>query len=265
MTHSLAGLNEPTEAAAYADMMRAAPPELGMRVDQIGSATALICPKTPAVLFNRVMGLGVTEPATPRAVDALVELYRAAGVAEFAVQIAPVPQANEIRGWLETRGVKLADNWAKVYRPASADVQVETDLRIEEIGPDHASAFARLAIGVFGLPAELEPWLSSIAGRPNWHLYMAFDGATPAATGGLFINGDVGWLGIAATLPRFRNRGGQGAIMARRIRDAHRLGCVWVITETGEDTPAEPNPSYRNMLRTGFKLAYLRRNYLGHA
>jgi hypothetical protein len=55
---------------------------------------------------------------------------------------------------------------------------------------------------------------------------------------------------------------GQGAMFARRIADGLALGCQWFVTETGEDRPEDPNPSYHNMLRSGFKLAYLRRNYV---
>jgi len=40
------------------------------------------------------------------------------------------------------------------------------------------------------------------------------------------------------------------------------LGCKWFVTETGEETADEPNPSYHNMLRSGFELAYLRPNYV---
>ena len=82
------------------------------------------------------------------------------------------------------------------------------------------------------------------------------------AGGALFVKGDVGWLGIASTLPAYRPRGAQGALMARRIRDGADLGCRWLVTETGEDTPHHPNPSYHNMLRTGFSLAYRRPNYI---
>jgi GNAT superfamily N-acetyltransferase len=89
-----------------------------------------------------------------------------------------------------------------------------------------------------------------------------FDGETSVAGGALFVKGDVGWLGIASTLPAHRRHGAQGALMARRIRDAVELGCRWVVTETGEDTPEHPNPSYHNMLRTGFVLAYQRPNYI---
>jgi len=50
--------------------------------------------------------------------------------------------------------------------------------------------------------------------------------------------------------------------MARRLHDGTALGCRWFVTETGEDLAAKPNPSYHNMLRVGFRLAYQRPNYL---
>jgi len=53
--------------------------------------------------------------------------------------------------------------------------------------------------------------------------------------------------------------------MARRIADGIKLGCRHLVSETGEETPEEPNPSYRNMLRTGFELVYARRNWIGTA
>jgi hypothetical protein len=32
--------------------------------------------------------------------------------------------------------------------------------------------------------------------------------------------------------------------------------------ETGKETPEDPNPSYRNMVRSGFQLAYDRHNWV---
>jgi GNAT superfamily N-acetyltransferase len=156
----------------------------------------------------------------------------------------------------------LYDNWAKVYRAATPDVVIRTDLRIERIDRAHAAAFAEISCTAFGMPAVMQPWLAAGVGRPGWTHYLAFDGETPAAGGALFVKGDVGWLGIASTLPAYRRRGAQGALIARRIRDAAESGCRWVVTETGEDTPEHPNPSYHNMLRTGLVLAYQRPNYI---
>jgi len=78
--------------------------------------------------------------------------------------------------------------------------------------------------------------------------------------GALHIDRDVGWLGIGATLADSRGRGGQGAVMARRIADAAATGCTTLTTETGI-LPGRPNPSLANMLRSGFTLAYERANW----
>lgn len=104
--------------------------------------------------------------------------------------------------------------------------------------------------------------LVTTIGRPGWRHYLAFDGDQAVATGALNLRDHIGWLGVGSTLPSHRRRGAQGALMARRVRDGISLGCRWLVTETGEDLPARPNPSYHNMLRTGFTLAYQRLNYV---
>jgi hypothetical protein len=50
--------------------------------------------------------------------------------------------------------------------------------------------------------------------------------------------------------------------MTRRIADGAALGCRWFASETGQDLPDKPNPSFHNMLRTGFRVAYYRPNYM---
>ena len=114
----------------------------------------------------------------------------------------------------------------------------------------------------FGMPSEWRPWIAATVGRPNWHYYLAFTGASAVAAAALFVHGTVGWLGVASTLPAARRRGAQSALMAKRIEDGCALGCHWFVTETGEDIPARPNPSFHNMIRAGFAVAYHRKNYM---
>jgi len=79
----------------------------------------------------------------------------------------------------------------------------------------------------------------------------------------LYIADGGGWLGYGSTLEASRGRGWQTAMFLRRLNDARAAGCRMAITETGEETEDDPvNHSYRNMLRTGFRLAYPRRNYV---
>jgi hypothetical protein len=89
---------------------------------------------------------------------------------------------------------------------------------------------------------------------------VAFDGDDPAATGALYVDGDVGWLSLGATLPEHRRKGAQGALLAERIRIAPALGCTALVTETGEAVEGRPSNSYRNILRAGFAEAFVRPN-----
>jgi len=76
------------------------------------------------------------------------------------------------------------------------------------------------------------------------------------------IEEGIAWLGFGATTEGYRRRGGQSAMFARRLQDARDAGCRLAITETGEESADDPNPSYHNMLRAGFQLAYARRNWV---
>jgi len=260
----LAELVEWAEAEAFADMFAAAPADWGLRVERWQSAIALVAPPIDVMLFNRVLGLGLSAPARAEQIDETVALYRQANVENFGIQLSPMAQPAAMKDWLRDRHLTATDNWAKVYRTADQPIEIHTDLRVESIGREHAADFGRVACTAFGMPSALQAWLVKLVMRANWQVYLAFDGAQAVACGALFVRGEVGWLGVAGTLPAFRRRGGQGALMARRIHDAAQLGCRWVITETSEDLPDHPNPSYHNMLRAGFSLAYQRPNYLPH-
>jgi hypothetical protein len=131
-----------------------------------------------------------------------------------------------------------------------------------ELGREAAEEFGRVACGGFGVPEFMHAGFSSTVGHPGWRHYLAYDGDTPVATGALYVRNGIGWLGMGSTLAPYRRRGAQGAIMAERIRDGAEMGCRWLVTETGEDRAERPNPSYRNMIRTGFILGYQRPNYI---
>lgn len=75
----------------------------------------------------------------------------------------------------------------------------------------------------------------------------------------------VAYFEWGATLPAHRRCGGQGAIVVRRIEDAVALGCRLLTTATGEAVEGDPQHSYHNILRAGFRPAYLRENYTGAA
>jgi GNAT superfamily N-acetyltransferase len=116
----------------------------------------------------------------------------------------------------------------------------------------------------YGLAPAADPTLASVPGS-GWRCWLALAGDEPIGAAGLYVADGVGYLGIGATLPAYRGRGAQTALLAGRIREAARLGCDVVVTETGERVDGRPGDSYRNILRAGFEEVAVTANWQGRA
>lgn len=77
----------------------------------------------------------------------------------------------------------------------------------------------------------------------------------------MYIRQGIGQMFGGATLPFARGRGAQSALLAARAREAHALGCRWLVAETGAETPGTHNSSLHNMMRMGFTALYQRQNW----
>lgn len=213
-----------------------------------------------SIQWNHAVGLGRKSAASETDVDAVCEFFDLHGV-QGAIAVTPDARPSDLSELLAARGFVPGYGWRKFVRDLSDPPQSNSDLRIEKIDHAYGPAFGMMQVVGFSTPQWFGGWLAEIPGLENWHCFMAFDAETPAATGALYVEGDTGWLTFGATLPDFRRRGAQSALLSRRIRYAGELGCALLVTETGED-PNEPEPSYRNILRAGFEKAYLRPNYV---
>jgi GNAT superfamily N-acetyltransferase len=254
---------ERIERDAYADVFAAAPGAVaahhGIAVVPVGGgAVCTIVADVESLMLNRVCGLGVDEPATEETVERAAEAF---GETPYAVSLAPSARPNGIADWLRAAGFDAAYAWMKFVRSGASAADVTTDLRVEHAGAGDGAAFARPVVEGFGMPAWAEEWLAAIPGRSGWSCHVAWSGDEPAAAGAVFLRPPLAWLGLAATRPDFRRRGGQGAVMVARLREAVAAGCSTIVTETGERVEGGPSSSYRNILRHGFEEAYMRPNF----
>jgi hypothetical protein len=262
----LAMLSEFGESKARANLYLCAPPEFArkyrLEARRIGSVWVLMIPRWEGGYFNRIIGLGVGTVATESFLDDAIGVLQNAGCSNFMAQISPLAQPPQLLEWLNARGFTNGGNRAKMIRGNEPAPSIPTDLRVESIGKEFADDFADIALAAFGMPPELRPFVTGTLGKSGWHHYLAFDREQAVSAAGMYVKDGISWLSFGSTLASHRNLGGQGAMFARRITDGLALGCRWFVTETTEDTTESPNPSYRNMLRAGFKLGYLRPNYM---
>ncbi|UCC82112.1 MAG: GNAT family N-acetyltransferase [Gemmatimonadota bacterium] len=256
---------ERTEIAAWIDFYRAASPAsaaaCGLGMLENDEAVAVRATAADVLGLNRAIGLGLERPASEAAIEKLVEFFVSERAPRFFVQVSPYADA-EAGELLSAHGFRHYNNWVKLYRDTSPPPSVDTDLTIRRIAQDEAPAFGRIVAACFDWPQPTASWVADMVGRDGWRHYMAFDGDTPAATAALFVSDGLGWIDFATTLPEYRGRGAQSALLAQRIRDAAELGCEGLVVETAEDRPEKPAPSFRNQLRFGFEVAYVRPNYI---
>jgi GNAT superfamily N-acetyltransferase len=137
-----------------------------------------------------------------------------------------------------------------------------TDLRAELVGPEAGDDFALVVREAYDLPPEVEDGLAKTPAAAGFNCFVAYAGTEPAAAGALVVRGETGWFGFGATRPSFRRRGGHTALFAARIRHARELGLKQLVTETRERVPGRPSNSYRNIVRAGFRPAYVRPNFV---
>jgi GNAT superfamily N-acetyltransferase len=250
------------ELAAFRDLYEAAPADVGARVEDIGGAVCLALPQVPrSAMFNRVLGLGLDAPATREGVAEIGSFFRSLAV-EWCVAVAPQAEPAKLGAWLAAEGLAPGYAWAKFRRGVLPFAAPMTELRVVEAGSELGVAFADVFVRGYSTPEIFREWVARLPGRPRWRCFVAFDGEMPAATGALYVNEGVGWLGAAATLPEHRRRGAQGSLLAARVRAAAEEGCKVLVTETGERVEGRPSSSYRNIERSGFELSYIRPNYL---
>ena len=251
---------EAVERDAWLDIYAVAAPPIRSALGIVQRRGALlICRAIDHLQFNRLGYLGITAPARAEAVDPALADFDAAGVKNWIVHVAQ--GADLLNTLCAARGLTPHPRtWAKFIRDNRAAPVAATALAIREVGAGEGGAFGAAAAQGFGMPPVVGEWLAALAGRPRWRCFVGFDGDTPAAAGAVFIDGACAWLGIGATVGSHRKRGAQSALLAARINAAIAGGCMVLTTETGIPHGGEPAPSYANIQRAGFAVAYPRPN-----
>ncbi len=266
MTPALVAALERAELRVWSALYRNAPSPAavacGIGIQEYGPAAALWMSKIDVLACNRVIGLGLEGPPDRRTVEAIITTYERAMVPRFFIQLAPHVALGPSTTAVTDQGFAHYNNWVRLVRDVSSPGPTSSKNRVEEIDRDRAPLFADIVCTGFGWSPDLALPVQAMVGTPGWKCYLVYDEGRPVASATLVVDGRIGWLGFAATLPEARGHGAQSSLIPRRILDARAAGCEVQSVETAEQTPEKEAPSYRNILRAGFEVGYLRPNYL---
>jgi GrpB-like predicted nucleotidyltransferase (UPF0157 family)/GNAT superfamily N-acetyltransferase len=258
-------LTEKAECNALYEMYSGLPDETkkkcGIHITRMGTAALIRTDIFPGFTHNRVPGLGLDKPIDEKIISEVKNFYQSSKN-KHALQLEPSVITDDTAKLLQKYGYEHKNNWVRFYRDTSPIENVKTDLEIKSVGNEHSHEFSSLVTTNFSFPSELASLFDPIMENKSWKNYMAFDGRKPVATGSVYFSGDTAWISFAATNPDYRGYGAQGALLRVRIDEARKRGCKWIATETAEDSHEHDSPSYRNMLRYGFRLLYKRPNYV---
>ena len=254
------------EQQALSDFFQAAPETarvaLGLEQAEIGGAMLSIARHEPNILLNRVIGLGIHRAATEGDIIAIRDYYADAGITDYFLHIQPWVRPANAWNWLFDNGLVRNRGWTQFVRGKEPVSPKTTALRIERIDETHAMDFARIAAQGFDLSDAAIPVLAAMVGLPDWYHFMTFNDGQPVGVAALRIAKGLAWFDWAATIPEFRGQGSQTALLNRRIQTAIELDCHKMYTETGEAVPGDPQHSFRNLMRAGFRPTHTRDNFV---
>lgn len=264
-------LAERTEALAMRRMMTDQPAEV---VDLLGVGAPALADGVHTVVVRDPMwgywnkALGFCRPVTEDTVVEAVERAEDLGVAAFALQLQPRVVPEDWDAVAARQGLTAGTVFVKCFGPLTPR-HVETDLRVERLGPEHAAAFTDVMGVGFGFEAGPEAHAFFDGAHffeGDWASYGAFDGDDLVAVARMLAVHETESVAIfgAATLPEGRHRGAQGALLDVRIREALDRGLRYASAETWLENTENRNPSQHNLRRAGLTEVHIRPNWVWH-
>ena len=216
--------------------------------------------------MNKVIGVGFTGPLNPSDLDVVEQAFRARrSPVRFEVATLADPSVGQR---LTERGYRLIgfENVLGV-RPASAVVAASgADLTVERLTPGTTETWFEVIVDGFStpdgsavLPEEqferegLRQIFDDFVRSSAYRGYLCRWRGTPVGGAGMRLDSGVAQLAGAATLPAFRRRGVQAALLRFRLQDAEEAGCDLAVVTT-----APGSKSQHNAQRQGFELLYPR-------
>lgn len=219
-----------------------------------GKTYAFAVENIPGPTFNTVRGLN--EDDLPYIED-ILHFYENLTI-NFRIEMTPINNSDKLFRALHEKGFYQSSFHASFLGEASEinkHVNRMNDIDVRPLKKDEFNIFASIYVNAFGLQSLIQNGIKQnnevLYDVPGWEFYMAYVQEVPVGIAVLFIQDEIATLAAGATLPHFRGKGVQSALLYKRIQVAIKKGAKYIASEA-----AFGSVSHRNMEQTGLKLAY---------
>jgi GNAT superfamily N-acetyltransferase len=211
--------------------------------------------------ISEARGLGLSGPVTADDMKRLESFYHSRGDA-IRIEVSPMadPSLHELLG---KRGYRVCEFSNLLVRPmtggekfALAAPGVTTRQAAPSEGKLWAQTVGRSFAEYFPITEEFLDMMSCWVHSTMGACYLATVDGEVAGGGAVVLHDDLALLGGAATLPQFRRRGVQTALLLARLARAAANGSEMVMTIT-----LPGSGSQRNCERLGFRVVYTRAKF----
>jgi GNAT superfamily N-acetyltransferase len=239
----------------YAHLYQKLKPEIGAALEPICGGHMIFAGLNSPI--GRTVGMGFDGSATAADLDRMEQFYRSHS-APSQIDVCPLTDPSLLE-MLKQRGYVMAELNNVLFRRLDGEDQVPppAGATIRQGQAEEAEAFAAIVVRSFfpdgGEPEGFAAMIAPIYLAEGAILYVAeIDGTPVACAAGLIIpeHRIIALFG-AGTLPGFRCRGLQTALLRRRMEAAKKAGCEYAVIVTQGGTT-----SMRNAERLGFSVAY---------
>lgn len=240
-----------------AESVRQDLPNLGIATQRIAGGGAVFAGVASPI--TQAIGVGLDGPVPDDELAQLEEFFFQRG-ADVVLELTPYIDDSVLQ-WVRVRPYGLVE-FSQVHAFPLSDVDVSeakssNDVKIRIVQAEEYKLFTSTVAHGYSenVPLSDDDLLifEGFSRAPGALSFLAtIDGV---AAGGAMLSVERGLAGLhgGSTLPAFRGKGVQTALIVARLREARRRGCHTAYTVT-----LPTGSSQRNMARFGFKPAYTR-------
>lgn len=229
---------------------------MGVEIETFGNATAFSVRNIPGPSFNTVKGLN---DGDENYLEKIIDYYHQKEI-PVQFELTPGLVSSNLLNYLADKGFYQNDFHTTLYASSYKKIKlmnelVEPDLSIRKLNRNEFDTFAEIYTKGFQMPPFLKSGVAQnneiLYDNHNWTFFLASVKNEPAGIGVLFIKDHIATLAAAATVPDFRNKGVQTALIKKRIYQASLKECKLIVGQAKFGSISQ-----NNMEKAGLKIAY---------